>query len=167
MSTEAPVVEVPAVVETPVVEGAKPEAEELGEKGVAALKSERDARKLADKAVTDLTAELKAIKDKDKTETERQQEALETTRKELAELTTAKTRAEVAADKAVPTALLAGPASNSAEDVAAFADALIAFRGEQKQTPASAAIGRANGAAGLAATPGDQFAEYIQTQLGR
>lgn len=121
--------------ETAAATDAKSEnVDELGEGGVKALTAERDARKAAEKQVTDLAKQLKALTDKDKSETEKQQEELETTRKELEALTTAKTRAEVAADKAVPTALLAGPASNSAEDIAAFADALLAFRGEQVST---------------------------------
>lgn len=163
---EAPVIETPTTSETAEPQGATPESEELGEKGVAALKSEREARKAAEKVSTDLAARLKAIEDKDKTEAELQQAALETAKRELEELTAAKTRAEVAADKSIPTVLLTGPASTSPEDIAAFADALIAFRGEQKQTPSSTAIGRVNGATSVAATPGDIFAEHIQTQLG-
>ena len=105
-------------------EGAKPEpTEELGKPGLAALQAERDARKAAE-------TRLKEFEDRDKTEAQRQQEALEAARAELVELTTAKTRAEVAASKSIPTELLHGPASDSAEDMAAFADALIAFRGE-------------------------------------
>jgi type IV secretory pathway VirB10-like protein len=166
MSTDTPVIEPPAATEPPVVEGAKPDAEPLGEGGVAALKSERELRKAAEAERTALAAQLKAIEDKDKSEAQRQQEALDAARAELEALTAAKTRAEVAADKAIPTALLAGPASSKPEDVAAFADALIAFRGEQKQAPSSSAIGRANGDATTTATPGDQFAAHIATQLG-
>lgn len=130
MSTEAVPAEpiTPEVVEpvTPVSD-AKPEDAPLGEGGLAALKAERDARKAAEDR-------LKEIEDRDKTEAQKQQEELEAARAALAELTTAKTRAEVAATKSVPTTLLAGPASDSAEDLAKFADALIAFRGE---SPAS------------------------------
>lgn len=112
-------------------EGATLEGTELGENGVKALAAEREARKVAEKATADLAKKLKAIEDRDKTEAQRQQEELETARAELEALTTAKTRAEVAAEKVVPTTLLAGPASNSPEDIAKFADALLAFRGEQ------------------------------------
>jgi hypothetical protein len=104
--------------------GATPEpVEELGKPGLAALQAERDARKAAE-------TRLKEFEDRDKTEAQKQHEALEAAKAELAELTTAKTRAEVAAAKTIPTTLLAGPASNSAEDLSAFADALIAYRGE-------------------------------------
>lgn len=58
------------------VEGATPETAELREKGVAALKAERDARKSAEKALNDLTAKVKAFEDRDKSETERLQEQL-------------------------------------------------------------------------------------------
>ena len=121
-----------ASTDTATPEGATPEATaELGENGVKALTAEREARKAAEKTASELTKRLKAIEDKDKTDTQRQQEELEAAKAELDALTTAKTRAEVAAEKAIPTALLAGPASSSQEDIAKFADALIAFRGEQ------------------------------------
>lgn len=106
---------------------------ELGEGGVKALQAEREARKAAEKLTAELSNQLKAIEDRDKTEAQRQQEELETARAELAALTSAKTRAEVAAEKSVPTVLLAGPKSDSAKDIAAYADALLAFRGEQSQ----------------------------------
>ena len=112
-------------------EGATPGSDELGENGLKALIVEREARKLAEKASADLALQLKAIEDKDKTEAQRQQDALDTAKRELEQVTAAKTRAEVAADKSIPTALLAGPASNSQEDIGKFADALLAFRGEQ------------------------------------
>lgn len=64
----------PAVTETET-EGAKPE-EELGEKGVAALKAERDARKAAEKAANELAAKVKEFEDRDKSESEKLQEQL-------------------------------------------------------------------------------------------
>lgn len=153
-----------ATPESPAETGAKPESEDLGEKGVAALKAERKARETAEKAARDAAAQLKELQDRDKTEAQRQQDALEEARRELEQLTAAKTRAEVAADKQVPTVLLAGPAGNTPEDFAAFADALIAFRGEQKQTPSSTAIGRANTGSEVV-TPEQWFESHIQSQL--
>ncbi len=146
---------------------AKADDEQLGAPGVDALKAERKARKAAEDSATALAAKLQAIEDKDKTEAERQQAALEQAQAELAQTLEAKTRAEVAATKSVPMDLLAGPASGSEEDVTAFADALLAFRGEQKQTPSSSAIGRANGADTQVASEADVFAQHINEQLGR
>lgn len=115
-----------------VVEGAKPvEDEPLGEGGIKALKAEREAKDAAEKKAADLAAKLREIEDRDKSEAQKQQEALEEARKELERLTAEKNRAVVAADKSVPVALLAGPASDAPEDIAAFADALIQFRSER------------------------------------
>ena len=77
----------PVVVDVPeVVEGAKPE-NDLGEKGVAALKAERDARRAAEKLTNELAAKVKAFEDRDKSESEKAQELLK-------ELTARATRAE-------------------------------------------------------------------------
>jgi len=96
----------------------------LGETGLSALKAEREARAAAEKR-------LKEFEDRDKTEAEKSAERLAAAEKRAEELEARSTRAEVAATKSVPTALLAGPASGSAEDLAKFADALIQFRGDQ------------------------------------
>lgn len=96
----------------------------LGEAGLSALKAERDARAAAEKR-------LKEFEDRDKTEAEKTAERLAAAEKRAEELEARSTRAEVAATKSVPTVLLAGPASGSAEDLAKFADALIQFRGDQ------------------------------------
>lgn len=63
-----------------------------------------------------------------KTEAQKQQEALAEAQAKLAELTVAKTRAEVAAAKGVPVELLSG---GTQEELEAVADALIKFKGEQ------------------------------------
>lgn len=72
---------------------------------------------------------LKEIEDRDKSEAQKQQEALEQAQKELADLTIAKTRAEVAAAKGVPVELLQG---GTKEDLEAYADALIKYRGSHE-----------------------------------
>jgi len=113
----------------PTVEAAKADDEQLGEAGIAALKSEREARKAAEKERTELAARIKELENRDKSESEKQQEELAEARAQLAELTAAKTRAEVASAKGIPSAVIAGPASASEEDLMAFADALIAWRG--------------------------------------
>lgn len=110
-------------------DGATPQ-EPLGEAGLAALKSEREARKAAEKSAADALARVKAFEDAQKTESERQAERLAEIERENAELKAAKTRAEVAAAKGVPAALLSG---STQEELEASADALIAFRGEPQQ----------------------------------
>lgn len=94
----------------------------------------RERAKFADydevKARADKLAE---IEESQKTEAQKQREALEQAQKELTEVTAAKTRAEVAAEKGVPAGLLSG---STREDLEASADALIEFRGEQLQAPA-------------------------------
>lgn len=127
MSTESPAPAESATEPTSEApEGAKPD-EPLGEPGLAALKSERAARAAAEKAAADALAKVKAFEDAQKTEAEKQAERLAEFERENAELKSAKTRAEVAAAKGVPAALLSG--STQAE-LEASADALIAFRGE-------------------------------------
>ena len=100
--------------------------EPLGAPGLAALQSERDARKTAEQELAAARAELQAIADKDKSEQQRADDALAQARQELAELTVAKTRAEVAAAKGVPSALLVGATQAELE---ASADALLQFKG--------------------------------------
>ena len=137
MSTQEAITE-PAV--EPVVEptGATPEIEPLGEPGLAALKSEREARKLSDKTVTELTAKIKEFQDRDKSETEKQSERLAEIQRENAELKSAKTRAEVAEAKSDPAKGIIIPASmltgSTQEELEASADALIAFKGEKQAT---------------------------------
>lgn len=80
------------------------------------------------RANEDAAKRLAELEDAQKTEAQKQQEALEKAQRELAELTVAKTRAEVAAAKGVPAELLSG---GTQEELEASADALIAFRGEQ------------------------------------
>ena len=79
---------------------------------------------------------LKELEDAQKSESQRQAEALEKAQRELADLTVAKTRAEVAAAKGVPVALLNG---STQEELEASADALIEFKsaqdGSQRKVP--------------------------------
>lgn len=106
-------------------------------------------------------AELAKIREASKTEAEKQAERLAEIERENAELKVAKARAEVAAAKGVPADLLSG---GTQEELEASADALIAFRGEQKSAPSSSAIGRANTTSG-ATTTADAFASFVEGQL--
>lgn len=129
MSTETAAPAETATPETPAVVAAKAD-EPLGAPGLAALKSEREAKAAAEKRAAAAEARIKEFEDAQKSEAEKQAERIAQIERENADLKTAKTYAEVANTKGVPAALVAGPASNSAEDIAAFADALIAFKGE-------------------------------------
>lgn len=96
-----------------------------------------------------------------KTEAQKQADELAAAQAQIAELTTARIRAEVAAAKGVPVDLLSG---GTQEELEAAADALIAFRGEQKSAPSSSAIGRAN-TSSAKTTPADAFAEALGQYL--
>lgn len=134
-----PIIEPTApAVEAP---GATPDAEPLGAPGLAALKSEREAKAAAEKRAAAAEARIKEFEDRDKTEAERQADALAQARDELAKLTIAKTRAEVAAAKGVPAALLTG---STQEELEASANALVAFRGEPAKPSAAPFIENTN-----------------------
>lgn len=123
MSTQ----ETPAIEPTPATtEGTTPD-EPLGAPGLAALKSEREAKAAAEKRAAAAEARIKEFEDAQKSESEKQAERLAEIERENAELKSAKTRAEVAAAKGVPAALLTG---STQEELEAAADALIAFRGD-------------------------------------
>jgi len=168
MSTKTePVIE--PVVETPEVEDAKSETEPLGAPGLAALQSEREARKAAEKATNDALTRIKEFEDRDKTETQKQADRLTEIEAENSGLRSAQTRSEVAEAKSdpekgiiVPAALLTG---STREELEASADALIAFRGD----PQPQRLHVPN--EGLAPTgdddPSSQFASFMKTQLGQ
>lgn len=103
-------------------------------------------------------AKLQEFEDSQKTETQKQQEALAEAKAQLAELTVGKLRAEVAAAKGVPVSLLSG---STQEELEAAADALIDFRGEQKQSPSSSAISRANTSKSSPLSTADLFADSV------
>ena len=106
-------------------------------------------------------ARLAEIEEANKTEAEKAAEKLAAAEKRAAELEAKATRAEVAAAKGVPAALLTG---STQEELEASADALIEFRGEQKQAPSSSALNRVNGAKASGSTA-DQFAAFMGGQL--
>jgi len=81
------------------------------------------------------------LEEANRTESEKIADRLAAAEKRAAELEGAALKASVAEAKGVPSALLSG---STQEELEAAADALIAFRGEQKHTPSSSAIGRAN-----------------------
>ena len=105
---------------------------------------------------------LKALEEANKTEAEKVADKLAAAEKRAAELEAKALRAEVAAAKGVPAALLTG---STAEELEAAADALIAFRGEQKPAgPSSSSLSRVNTNTVKGST-GDQFADFFQSTL--
>ena len=104
---------------------------------------------------------LTKIEEANKTEAEKAQARAEAAEKRAAELEAKALRAEVAAAKGVPVALLTG---STQEELEAAADALIAFRGEQKTGPTSGALSRVNSNT-VKGTTGDQFADFFTSNL--
>lgn len=118
----------------------------------------RERAKFADyddvKAKADKLAEIEAA---NLTEAEKTAARLAAAEQRAAELEIKATRAEVAAAKGVPAELLSGSTQGELE---AAADALIAFRGEQKFVPSSDAIKRANSVT-AASGPAAEFARLF------
>lgn len=115
----------------------------------------------AAKANDDAAKRLAEIEEANKSEAEKTAERLAAAEKRAAELEAKALKAEVAAAKGVPAALLTG---STQEELEAAADALIEFRGEQKQAPSSSALGRVNGQKVKGSTA-DQFADFMESHL--
>jgi len=108
------------------------EAKEIDWKAEARKHEQRSKENAARAKANEGAAQrLAEIEEANKTAEQKATERLAEAEKRAADLEAKATRAEIAADRGVPAALIAGPASNSAEDLAAFADALIKFRGDQ------------------------------------
>ncbi len=107
---------------------------------------------------------LAEIEESQKSEAQKQQEALEKAQRELADLTVAKTRAEVAAAKGVPAALLTG---ETQEELEAAADALLDFKGAQETPSPFPKADPSQGVRGTAigGTNADRFASFLGEKL--
>jgi trimethylamine:corrinoid methyltransferase-like protein len=103
----------------------------------------RDRAKFAD--YDDLKAradKLAQIEEANKTEAEKSAARAEAAERRAAELEAKALRSDVAAAKGVPAALLTG---STQEELEAAADALLAFRGEQKPAgPSSTSLSKVN-----------------------
>ena len=122
----------------------------------------RDRAKFADYDELKKAAEkLSQLEEANKSEAEKSAARAEAAEKRAAELEAKAVRAEVAAAKGVPVNLLTG---STQEELEAAADALIAFRGEQKAGPTSGSLGRVNQNT-VKGTPGEQFADFFQSNL--
>lgn len=102
-------------------------------------------------------SKLSEIEEANKTEAEKVAERLATAEKRAADLEVKALRSDVALAKGVPVALLTG---STQEELEAAADALIEFRGEQKQTPTSSAFSRVNNQNSAGTTDG-QFVRQL------
>lgn len=124
---------------------------------------DRERKRFADydefKAKAGKLAEIEAA---NQTEAEKVQARLDAAEKRAVELESKALRAEVAAAKGVPVALLTG---STQEELETAADALIAFRGEQKPAgPSSSSLNRVNTNVVKGST-GDQFADFFANNL--
>ena len=109
-------------------------------------------------------AKLAEIESANQTEAEKVLARLDAAEKRAVELESKALRAEVAAAKGVPSALLTG---STQEELEAAADALIAFRGEQKPAgPSSSSLNRVNTNTVKGST-GDQFADFFTSKLSQ
>jgi hypothetical protein len=105
---------------------------------------------------------LAQLEEANKTESQKIADKLAAAEKRASELEGKALRAEVAAAKGVPVSLLTG---STQDELEAAADALIAFRGEQKPAgPSSSSLNRVNSNTVKGST-GDQFADFFTNQL--
>jgi len=147
----------------PAAETTQEPAETLGENGVKALQAEREARKAADKAVADLTAKLQGFEDAKLSDIERANKAAADAAAELATLRTENARSKVALEKGVPADLIEFLTGDTAEDMAAKADLLMArlsSPGVPKPDPSQGGSGQPH------ALNGDPLLDALKNSLG-
>lgn len=149
-----------ATTETEATEPVESPAQEIDWKAMA--RKHEDEKKALRKQLKELepkAQQLREIEESQKTELQRLQERAEAAERQAQDLSLAKDRAEVAADKGVPASLLHG---TTREELEAAADALIEFRGEQKTTPSSSAFEKAGRSLPL---NGDGIENALRTAL--
>lgn len=124
---------------------------------------DRERKKFADYDELKKAADrLSEIESANKTEAEKAAARADAAEKRAAELEAKALRAEVAAAKGVPSALLTG---STQDELEAAADALIAYRGEQRSAgPSSSSLNRVNSNT-VKGTTGDQFADFFTSKL--
>jgi colicin import membrane protein len=147
----------------PAAEPTQEPAETLGENGVKALQAEREARKAAEKAVADLNAKLQGFEDAKLSDIERANKAAADAAAELATLRTENARSKVALEKGVPADLIEFLTGDTAEDMAAKADVLMArlsSPGVPKPDPSQGGSGQAH------ALNGDPLLDALKNSLG-
>ena len=160
-TTAAPAAE--AAPAEPVAVESQEQPEQLGENGVKALQAERDARKAAEKAIAELSAKLQGFEDAKLSDIERANKAAADAAAELAALRTENARKQVALDKGVPADLIEFLTGDTAEDMAAKADVLMArlsTPGIPKPDPSQGGSGQAH------ALNGDPLLDALKNSLG-
>jgi hypothetical protein len=156
------------VVTDPEVQAGATPPDELGEKGVAALKAERDARKIAEKAANDLAAKVKAFEDRDKSETEKLQEQLQELTSRASKAEREKARLSVIADHQIPRDyqdLVQGDDEDTLTASAAKVAALIAATSSSPSDRATLIIPDEGGHPNLALN-GDGIESALKNALG-
>lgn len=149
----------PEAPETPTPEAPEKETDWKSE----SRKWEQRAKEnlAAAKANEDAAKRLADIEESQKTEAQKTQERLDAAEKRASELEMKATRAEVAAEKGVPIALLSGVTK---EEIEASADALLAFRGEPANGPVVPKQG-AQPDSTKTGTPAQIFGDLLTQQL--
>ena len=150
--------------ETPAESKSEAPAQEKDWK-TEAEKIKAEARKWEARAKENSKAaeRLAEIEEASKTAEQKAAERLQAAEKRAAELEAKALRAEVAAEKGVPAALLTG---STREDLEASADALIAFRGEQKPAETATFVIPSEGGSPAAALNGDPLLDSLKSKLG-
>jgi len=130
-----------------------------------ARKHEARAKENAAKAKANESAaqRLAEIENENKSAEEKANERVANAERRAAELEALANRATVANAHGVPSEIIAGPASNSTEDLEAFAEALIAWRGTQASGPYVPAEGKTSPALAL---NGDGIEATLRQKLG-
>jgi hypothetical protein len=130
-----------------------------------AEKIKAEARKWESRAKENSTAaaRLAEIEEASKTAEQKAAERLAAAEKKAADLEDKALRAEVAAEKGVPAKFLIG---STREEMEAAADALIAFRGEQKPAQSASFVIPAEGGAPATALNGDGIELALKKKLG-
>ena len=111
-------------------------------------------------------ARLAELEEANKTAEQKAQERLEAAERRASELESKAILAEAAAGTGIPKEILAGPASTSAEDLAAFADLVIAFKGATEPTPSGAYVPAEGRSPEATALNGKGLEDALRTALG-
>lgn len=136
--------------------------QELGDGGIKALQAEREARKAAEKTNAELAKRLKEFEDSKLSELEKAQNAAAESAAELAKLRKDNIRNTVALSKGVPADLVEFLTGETAEDVAAKADLLLA----RLNAPGAPKPDPSQGPKGDPALGSDPLLDALKNKLG-
>ena len=136
----------------------------LGDAGKRALAAERDARRSAERELSAIQARLKEIEDANLSELQKAQRDADEYRAQLDNLRRESDRNRVALEKGVPSDLIEFITGDTAEEMAAKADVLVARLSPASTTPKP---DRTQGTSSPAqkATTADQFADFLSARI--